>query len=182
MSTNNLGQGSFDSFFHPNTPSTAENFARNPAQQNLQAPTVMTSRSSSPAKRVREDDDTASKPGSEPSSENREEEEDEDNDTMDFQPTQHITETEAIGDDTDDLDNTDPQMAALMCPKHVALHADFEIITNNVMEQFYRTISTDSSRNSLLRTTLHSTPPPTSFPNKFPCFAPGSPRCSSNSS
>ena len=62
---------------------------------------------------------------------------------MDFQPTQHIPETQAIGGDANEFANTAPQMEAPMSPEHAALRVDFEIITNNVMEQLYRTISTE---------------------------------------
>jgi len=73
--------------------------------------------------------------------ENEEEGEEETNDdTMDFQPTQHITETQAIGGDANEFANTAPQMEAPMSPEHAALRADFEIITNNITEQLYRTI------------------------------------------
>jgi len=54
---------------------------------------------------------------------------------MDFQPTQHITETQEIDGDANEPVNTAPQMEAKMSPEHAALRADFELITNNVMEQ-----------------------------------------------
>ena len=59
---------------------------------------------------------------------------------MDFQPTDHITETQAIGDDTDNPSSTAPQMAAPLSVEHAALRADIEIITSSVLEQFAQTI------------------------------------------
>ena len=145
MSSSNPGQGSLDSFFRPNTPATAEISAPNPAQQTLQPPPrIATPRSPSPAKRAREDNEAAFEDGSDSSDEDEEEGEEETNDdAMDFQPTKHITETQTIGGDTYEFANTAPQMGAPMSHENAALRADFEIITNNVMEQLYRTISVE---------------------------------------
>ena len=70
MSASNPGHGSLDSVFRPNTPATAEISARNPAQYSLQPASVATSRSPSPAKRAREDDEAASEYGTDSGDEN----------------------------------------------------------------------------------------------------------------
>jgi len=111
MFSSNPDQGSLDSFFRPNTPATAEISAPNPAQQTLRPPPrSTTSQSPSPAKRAREDDEAASEYGSDSGDENEEEDEEETNDdAMDFQPTQCITETQAIGGDANKPANTAPR-------------------------------------------------------------------------
>jgi len=108
MSSSNPGQGSLNSFFRPKTPATAEILAPNPAQQTLQPPTrIATSRSPSPAKRVSEDNKATSECGSDSGDENEEEgEEETTDDAMDFQPTKHITESQAIGGDANEFANT----------------------------------------------------------------------------
>jgi len=62
---------------------------------------------------------------------------------MDFQPTEHITKTQAIGDDSRNPNSTAPQMAAHLSPEYTALCADIEIITSSVLEQFAQTIFTE---------------------------------------
>jgi len=100
---------------------------------------------------------------------------------MDFQPTEDITETQAIGDNNGNPNSTAPQMAGPLSPEHTVLHTDIEIITSSVLEQFTQTIFT-GSLNSLPRTTPPFKITPTASPNKSPRLAPGSPRCMSNSS
>jgi len=123
MSSSNPGQEFLDSFFRPNTPATVEISAPNPAQQTLQPPPrIATPRSPSPAKRAREDDEVASEYGSDSGDENEEEGEEETNDdAMDFQPNQHITETQAIGGDANEFANTAPLMETPMSSEHAAL-------------------------------------------------------------
>jgi len=53
---------------------------------------------------------------------------------MDFQCTEHLTLTQAIGDDNNDDDHELPQLAPPLSPEHAALWADFEIITAAAME------------------------------------------------
>jgi hypothetical protein len=149
MSSSNPSQGPLDAFLRPNTPSNAGSNPRSTPKarshqhpsQTLQPPTAVTSRSPSPTKRAREENDSESD-----SEDDEEDEEDnEDADAMDFQPTDHITETQAIGEDTDNSNNTAPQMAAPLSPEHAALRADIEIITSGVLEQFARTIFAEIS-------------------------------------
>jgi len=45
----------------------------------------------------------------------------------------------------DEPTSTAPQMAAPLSPEHAALHADIEIITSNLLDQFARTISAEIS-------------------------------------
>jgi hypothetical protein len=62
---------------------------------------------------------------------------------MDFQPTQHtqhMTETQAIGDTGDIPVFGTPQMPLPLNPEHAAIRADFEIITASAMEQLYQRI------------------------------------------
>ena len=59
---------------------------------------------------------------------------------MDFQPTEQITETQAIVDNADHPSSTAPQMAAPLSPEHAELQADIEIFTSTVLEQFAQTI------------------------------------------
>jgi len=104
MFSSNPGQGSLDSFFRPNIPATAEISARNPAEQTLRPPRrIATSRSPSPTKRARKEVEAASEYRSDSGDENKDEgEEETNNDAMDFQPTQHVTETQAIGGDANE--------------------------------------------------------------------------------
>jgi len=64
---------------------------------------------------------------------------------MDFQHTEHVAATQAIGGDMDESTSTAPQMAAPLSPEYTALHADIEIITSNLLDQFARTISAEIS-------------------------------------
>jgi len=103
-------------------------------------PTSTETRSQSPLKRPRED----SPPVSEP------DEEEQDNNRMDFQRTEHITPTQAIGDDNNDNDQELPQLAAPLSPEHAALRADFEIITATAMENLYNRITKDINKTTAL--------------------------------
>jgi len=150
MSTNNPGQGSLDAFLRLNTPATTEISVHStprarsqqcPPQYHLQPPTVAASRSPSPAKRAREENDTNSDSDSDSDDSEDEGREEDDDNAMDFQHTEHITATQAIGGDVDEPASTAPQMASPLSPEHAALCADIEIITSNLLDQFARTIS-----------------------------------------
>jgi len=63
-------------------------------------------------------------------------------DEMDFQHTEHVTATQAIGD-ADDSNLDTPQMASPISPEHAAILADFENITAAAMEQLYTRITAE---------------------------------------
>jgi len=69
---------------------------------------------------------------------------------MDFQCTEHITSTQAIGDDNNDDDQELLQLAAPLSPEHAALRADFEIITATAMENLYNRITKDINKTTAL--------------------------------
>jgi len=69
---------------------------------------------------------------------------------MDFQCTEHITLTQAIGDDNNDDDQELPQLAEPLSPEHAALRADFEIITVTAMENLYNRITKDINKTTAL--------------------------------
>jgi len=100
MSTNNPNQESLDVFLSTSTPATAEiSMYSNPkvcsvlqpSRHNLQPTTVVTSWSPSPTKQVREEDNSTSESNS--NSDISGDKAGEDNNTMDFQHTEHITAT-----------------------------------------------------------------------------------------
>jgi len=69
---------------------------------------------------------------------------------MDFQRTEHITSTQAIGDDNNDDDQELPQLAAPFSPEHAALRADYEIIAVTAMENLYNRITKDINKTTAL--------------------------------
>ena len=73
-------------------------------------------------------------------------------DRMDFHHTDHITETQAIGDENNDLnpEHNLPQLPLPLSADHAALRADFEIITMAAMEQLYHRITEDVSKSTAL--------------------------------
>jgi len=154
ISTNNPGQGSLNAFLRPNTLATTEisvhstpraHSQQHPSQQHLQPPTVAASQSPSPAKRERKEYDTDSDSDSDADNSEDEGREEDDDNAMDFQHTEHVTATQAIGGDVDEPTSTAPQMAAPLSLEHAALCADIEIITSNLLDQFARTISAEIS-------------------------------------
>jgi len=106
---------------------------------------VTTSWSPSPAKRAREENDTDSDSDSDSDDSGDEGREEDDDNAMDFQHMEHVTETQAIERDMDEPTRTAPEMAAPLSPENVALRADIEIITSNLLDQFTRTISVEIS-------------------------------------
>jgi len=154
MSTNNPGQGSVDAFLRPNTPATTKisvhstpraGSLEHPSRHHLQPPTVATSQSPSAAHRACEESDTDSDSNSDSDDSEDEGREEEDDNGMDFQHTEHVTATQAIEGNMDEPTSTAPQMAAPLIPEHVALCADIEIITSNLLDQFAKTISAEIS-------------------------------------
>ena len=114
---------------------------RNQASQDaFMRPTPTETRSQSPLKRPRED----SPPGSESDAEEP------DDNRMDFEHAEHITSTQAIGDDNTDGDHELPQLAPPLSPEHAALRADFEIITAAAMERLYHRITKDINKTTAL--------------------------------
>jgi len=154
MSTNNPSQGPLDAFLRPNTLATTEISAystprahsqQHPSQQHLQPPTVAASRSPSPPKCACEENDIDSDSDSDSDDSEDEGREEDDDNAMDFQHTEHVSTTQAIGDDLNKPTSTAPQMAAPLSLEHAALRADIEIITSNLLDQFARTISAEIS-------------------------------------
>src|SRR3978361_2125046 len=114
---------------------------RNQASQDaFMRPTPTETRSQSPLKRPRED----SPPGSESDAEEP------DDNRMDFEHAEHITSTQAIGDDNTDGDHELPQLAPPLSPEQTALRADFEIITAAAMERLYHRITKDINKTTAL--------------------------------
>jgi len=103
-------------------------------------PTSTGTRSQSPLKRHREDSPLGSEHDEEEPDDNR----------MDFQHTEHLTSTQAIGDDHNDNDHELPQLAPPLSPEHGALRADFEIITAAAMENLYHRITKDINKTTAL--------------------------------
>jgi len=123
MTSSNRGQGSLDSFVL----SAATAIAENPPQ-------LLNTRSRSPMKRPRVESDPQS-----------DDEDETDTDRMDFHHTEHITETQAIGDDVDDTSHALPPP---LNPEHAALRSDFEIITMTAMQQLYLPITADIEKSA----------------------------------
>jgi outer membrane murein-binding lipoprotein Lpp len=71
-----------------------------------------------------------------------------DMETMDFQPTSHVTATQALADETENTEYTAPQLPPPLSAEHAALRADFEIITLAAMERLYSRISTDIEKSA----------------------------------
>jgi hypothetical protein len=69
---------------------------------------------------------------------------------MDFQRTEHITETQAIGDENVNPGCTQPQLPPPLSAEHAALRTDFEIITMVAMERLYHRIMEDISKSTAL--------------------------------
>jgi hypothetical protein len=69
---------------------------------------------------------------------------------MDFEHAEHVTSTQAIGDDNTYNDHELPQLAPPLSPEHAALRADFEIITAAAMENLYNRITKDVNKTTAL--------------------------------
>jgi hypothetical protein len=130
MLSQGLGQGAKDTF---------------PVPPSLKKATGSNARAST--KRPREDSD--------PDSDSESEDNDKtDMEQMDFQSTatQYVTETQAIGDENDNIhpEHNLPQLPLPLSADHAALRADFEIITMAAMEQLYHRITEDVSKSTAL--------------------------------
>ena len=154
MSTNNPGLGSLGALLRPNTRATTEisthrtpraRSQQHPSRYNLQPPTVVTSRSPSPAKRAHKEKDSDSDSQSNSDNSGDEGGEENNDNTMDFQHTEHDNAMQAIGGDIDELTSTAPQMAAPLSPEYAALRTDIKIITSNLIDQFARSMCTEIS-------------------------------------
>ena len=88
------------------------------------------------AKRPREDSD----PGSDSETEDNNKA---DMEQMDFEPTIHVTPTQALEDETELPEYVVPELPPPLNAEHAALRSDFEIITQEAMERLYRRISED---------------------------------------
>jgi len=107
---------------------------------------VVTSQSPSPTKQVCKDNDSDSDSDSDSGDSGDEGGEDDNDNAMDFQHTKHVTVTQVIGGNTDELNRTAFQMAAPLSPEHAALCADIKIITSNILDQFVRTMCAEISQ------------------------------------
>jgi len=140
MSSSNPGQKSLDAFLHASRPANSENPSRpSSAAHSLHPATTSRSRPSSPSKRPREENDSDS------DSDSDDDDEEEEADKMDFQPTDHVTETQAIGDNN----NTPPERPQLSTPQdptHAALQADMEYYYQRLSESLFNTITHEINR------------------------------------
>jgi hypothetical protein len=85
-----------------------------------------------PIKRIREESDPES--------------DCEDTSEMDFQHTQHVTETQALNDAIDNPNHPEPQLPPPLSPEHAALRADLQMITGAAMESLYIRITADTKK------------------------------------
>ena len=95
-------------------------------------PATASSRLRLPIKRARMDSDSENSNNGEA-----------DMDKMDFEQTQHMTATQALGGTDDIPEFSSPQLPLPLTPEHAAIRADIEAITASAMEQLYRRITTD---------------------------------------
>jgi hypothetical protein len=70
----------------------------------------------------------------------------EDTSEMDFQHTQHMTETQALDDTSDNQNHLEPQLPPPLSPEHAALRADLQMITGAAMENLYIRITADTKK------------------------------------
>jgi hypothetical protein len=73
-----------------------------------------------------------------------------DENRMDFQPTENVTSTQAIGDENDDRTYDIPRLASPLSADHAAVRADFEIITVAAFEHLYNRITNDINKTTAL--------------------------------
>jgi hypothetical protein len=69
---------------------------------------------------------------------------------MEFQPTEFVTETQAIGDEKGDTEYDLSQLPPPLSAEHAALRADLEIITAAAMERVYNRITKDINKTTAL--------------------------------
>jgi len=123
MSSSHHGQEPLNSSIRPSTGGTTSG---------LLPPATAASHLRLPVKRAREDSDSENSNNG-----------DTDTDEMDFEQTQHMTATQALGGTDDIPEFGSPQLPLPLTPEHAAIRADFEAITSSAMEQLYRRITTD---------------------------------------
>ena len=70
----------------------------------------------------------------------------EDTSEMDFQQTQHMTETQALDDTSDNQSHLEPQLPPPLSPEHAALRADLQMIMGAAMEGLYTRITADTKK------------------------------------
>ena len=70
----------------------------------------------------------------------------EDTSEMDFQHTQHMTETQALDDTSDNPSHLEPQLPPPLSPEHAALRADLQMIMGAAMEGLYTRITADTKK------------------------------------
>jgi hypothetical protein len=120
MSSSSCGQESLDHFAYPSATTTTENLSGVSSNAKLRIP----------VKRLREDSDP----------ESDSEEMEADRDRMDFQHSENITATQAIGDVDDHPEHGISQLPPPLSAEHAALRSDFEIITLATTKHLYRRI------------------------------------------
>jgi len=70
----------------------------------------------------------------------------EDNNEMDFQHTQYMTETQALDDTNDDWSHLEPMLPTPLSPELAALRADLQMITGAAIEGLYARITADTKK------------------------------------
>jgi hypothetical protein len=70
----------------------------------------------------------------------------EDTSEMDYQHTQHMTETQALDDTSDNPSHLEPQLPPPLSPEHAALRADLQMIMGAAMEGLYTRITADTKK------------------------------------
>jgi hypothetical protein len=65
---------------------------------------------------------------------------------MDFQHTQHMTETQTLDNTSDNPNHFELQLPPPLSPEHVALRADLQMIPGAAMENFYSRIAADTKK------------------------------------
>jgi len=123
MASSHYSQQSLNSFLHSGASGMASN---------LQPSPTFTTRAHSPTKCPREDSDSENGAKSKA-----------DISTIGFQPTVHVTVTQALGDETELPDYTASELSPPLSTEHVAIRSDFEIITLAAMECLYTRITAD---------------------------------------
>jgi len=128
MASSHHSQKSLDAFLHSGASRMASN---------LQPGPTFATRPHSPTKRPREDSDSENGAESEA-----------DISTMDFQPTAHVTDTQALGDKTELSNYNAPELSPPLSMEHAAIRSDFEIITLAAMERLYTRITADIAKSA----------------------------------
>jgi hypothetical protein len=67
-------------------------------------------------------------------------------DDMDFQHSENVTPTQALGDANENPNYLEANLPPPLTPEHAALRADLQMITGVAMENLYKRITTDSKK------------------------------------